>query len=399
MKGKRVVVGLSGGVDSSVAAYILKKQGYEVIGIFMKNWHDDTVTISNECPWLEDSYDAVLVSQKLNIPFQTIDLSKEYKTKVVDYMFDEYSKGRTPNPDILCNREIKFDLFLNISLSLGADFVGTGHYCQKKEIIINKKKYNRLLQGQDSKKDQSYFLCQISQEQLNKTLFPIGHMKKSEVRRIAMEAGLNTADKKDSQGLCFIGKVKLPDFLQQRLKPKKGDIVKIPETLSCYKKYKSFLMKSEKIYNAELAKPFKYKINEGKIIGAHKGAHYFTIGQRKGLALGGSKKPLFVLFTDIKNNIIYVGEGKKHPGLYRKALRVLNSQTHWLRDDMKLNKGESLKVKARIRYRQNLIDAILIQKDKYLYIFFDKLQLSITPGQFIAWYIKNEVIGSGIILE
>lgn len=210
---KTVVVGLSGGVDSSVAAHLLKEQGYNVIGLFMKNWHDDSVTISDECPWLDDSNDAMLVAEKLEIPFQTVDLSEEYKERIVDYMFREYELGRTPNPDVLCNREIKFDVFLKIALSLGADFVATGHYCRKSVTDSGSKSIEyRLLSGLDSAKDQSYFLCQLSQEQLAKTLFPIGELTKPEVRKIAQDLSLVTADKKDSQGLCFIGKVRLPDF-------------------------------------------------------------------------------------------------------------------------------------------------------------------------------------------
>ncbi|MBT8324533.1 MAG: tRNA 2-thiouridine(34) synthase MnmA, partial [Winogradskyella sp.] len=217
---KRVIVGLSGGVDSSVAAYLMKQQGYEVIGLFMKNWHDDSVTISDECPWLEDSNDAMIVADKLGIPFQTVDLSEAYKERIVDYMFSEYEKGRTPNPDVLCNREIKFDVFLKIALDLGADYVATGHYCRKASIEKNGESIFRLLAGKDSNKDQSYFLCQLSQNQLSKALFPLGDLTKPQVRQIASEQNLITAEKKDSQGLCFIGKVRLPDFLQQKLQPK-----------------------------------------------------------------------------------------------------------------------------------------------------------------------------------
>ena len=188
---KRVVVGLSGGVDSSVAAYLLQEQGYEVIGLFMKNWHDDSVTISNECPWLEDSNDALLVAEKLGIPFQTVDLSEQYKEKIVDYMFKEYENGRTPNPDVLCNREIKFDVFMKITLTLGADFVATGHYCRKGEIEVDGKPVYQLLSGKDDNKDQSYFLCQLSQEQLAKSLFPIGELTKPQVREIAMQLDLS----------------------------------------------------------------------------------------------------------------------------------------------------------------------------------------------------------------
>ncbi|MBL30523.1 MAG: tRNA 2-thiouridine(34) synthase MnmA [Flavobacteriaceae bacterium] len=397
MKNKTVVVALSGGVDSSVAAYILREEGYKVIGLFMKNWHNESVTISNECPWLEDSYHAMLVSQKLKIPFQTIDLSNEYKKRIVDYMFNEYSLGRTPNPDVLCNREIKFDIFLEIALSLGADYIATGHYCMMSEEIIDKKKIYRLLKGRDAKKDQSYFLCQLNQYQLQKTKFPIGNLQKSEVRDIARDNGLITAEKKDSQGLCFIGKVKLPKFLQQQLNAKKGDVIQISSTNDCYHNNMSTLMNQK--FNEDFAKPFKYKPSDGKKIGEHNGAHFFTIGQRKGLAIGGSKDPLFIIKTDVNDNIIYVGEGRTHPGLYRKALKVLNSEIHWIRDDKKLTNGQSIQYMTRIRYRQKLTSATLIQKKDFLFIYFKNPQLSVTPGQFVAWYDDNELIGSGIIFE
>ena len=398
MKNKRVIVGLSGGVDSSVAAHLLKKKGYEVIGLFMKNWHNEDVTISNECPWLEDSHDAVLVSQKLNIPFQTIDLSREYKKRIVDYMFEEYSNGRTPNPDILCNREIKFDLFLEIALSLGADFIATGHYCQKREEVINNTKVFKLLMGKDNNKDQSYFLCQLNQYQLNKTLFPIGHLNKSEVRKIAKSEGLITAEKKDSQGLCFIGKVRLPDFLKQKLKPIQGDVVQIPNSLKMYKR-NSMEKSLNANYDFSLSSPYNYEINDGNKVGTHEGAHYYTIGQRKGLGIGGTKEPLFIIKTNIEQNIIYVGEGNSHPGLYREALRVLSSQVHWIREDLKLTLGQTLNVSARIRYRQPLFEATLFQKENHLYLFFKEPQSAVTPGQFVAWYLGNELVGSGTILE
>ena len=395
MKLKRVVVGLSGGVDSSVAAYLLKKEGYEVISIFMKNWHNEDVTISNECPWLEDSYDAVMVSQKLGIPFQTVDLSKEYKERIVDYMFDEYSKGRTPNPDVLCNREIKFDLFLDIALSIGADFIATGHYCQKKEIKKGNETIFQLFEGNDTNKDQSYFLCQLNQYQLEKALFPIGHLKKDEVRKIAKSEDFVTAEKKDSQGLCFIGKVKLPDFLKQKLKPFKGDIIQIPDSFKGYN-----LKNLDNIeFDESISDPYQYSVNDGKKVGVHQGAHYYTIGQRKGLAIGGTKNPLFVIGTDVEENIIYVGEGNLHPGLYRKALRVSFNEVHWIRKDLSLTEGQTMTVKVRIRYRQPLFEAKLFQKKDYLYVFFNESQTAVTPGQFVAWYINKELIGSGTILE
>ncbi len=394
---KKVVVGLSGGVDSSVAAYLLQQQGYEVIGLFMKNWHDDSVTISEECPWLEDSNDALIVAEKLGIPFQTIDLSAEYKERIVDYMFDEYEKGRTPNPDVLCNREIKFDVFLKIALQLGADYVATGHYCRK-EIVQNAQgqEIHRLLAGEDGNKDQSYFLCQLSQEQLSKTLFPIGELTKPEVRQIAADNGLITAGKKDSQGLCFIGKVRLPDFLQQKLKPKKGIIVEVPSDISQYHRlHPTFTTLQEELaYRSE--KP-KYHIEDGKVVGEHQGAHYFTKGQRKGLDVGGTKEPLFVIETDVVENVIYTGQGKSHPGLYRNTLFVSNAELHWVRPDLALQLDGSMEVMARIRYRQPLQKATLYKVDAGLYVDFKEKQSAITEGQFVAWYIADELIGSGVI--
>jgi len=390
---KRVIVGLSGGVDSSVAAYLLKKEGYEVIGLFMKNWHDESVTLSNECPWLEDSNDAMLVAEKIGIPFQTIDLSKEYKKRIVDYMFNEYSKGRTPNPDILCNREIKFDVFLKIALSLGAELVATGHYCQKDSFQTKSgEKIYQLIQGKDKNKDQSYFLCQLNQKQLEKIIFPIGHLNKSEVRSIASKQKLTTAKKKDSQGLCFIGKVSLPEFLQQKLKPKRGKIIKISNRHSNFK-----MSKIKKEALVETAKKYKYNANDGEFIGEHNGAHFFTIGQRKGLSLGGFKEPLFVIDTDIRKNIIYVGEGKSHPGLYRKALKVSKNEIHWIRNDLQLSTGEKLEISARIRYRQSLQKAILYQTENEMLVSFENPQSAITSGQFVAWYHKKELLGSGVI--
>ena len=394
---KKVVVGLSGGVDSSVAAFLLKQQGYHVIGLFMKNWHDDTVTISDECPWLDDSNDAMLVAQSLDIPFQTVDLSKEYKVRIVDYMFDEYKRGRTPNPDILCNREIKFDVFLKIALSLGADFVATGHYCRKSVSYIeeNAPIYS-LRSGLDTNKDQSYFLCQLSQAQLAKTLFPIGELQKSEVRAVASKLKLVTADKKDSQGLCFIGKVRLPDFLQQQLKPKKGIIIQIPSDFEIY--HKQLPIFESKVYALlHQSQPIVYESEDGAVVGTHQGAHFFTKGQRKGLAVGGTKAPLFVIETDVNKNIIYVGEGKEHPGLYRSTLRVKNEAVHWLRHDLKLSNGEQLKVLARIRYRQSLEPAVVFQTKQGLFVEFSEKQTAIMEGQFVAWYIDDELVGSGVI--
>jgi tRNA-specific 2-thiouridylase len=395
---KRVVVGLSGGVDSSVTAYLCQKLGYEVIGLFMKNWHDDSVTISDDCPWLEDSNDAMIVAEKLGIPFQTVDLSKDYKERIVDYMFAEYEKGRTPNPDVLCNREIKFDVFMDIAVSLGADFVATGHYCRKDSFQRNGKTIYRLLAGKDKNKDQSYFLCQVSQQQLAKTLFPVGELQKSEVRRIAKEQGLITAEKKDSQGLCFIGKVKLPDFLQQKLKPKSGQVIEIDPS------HEVFLSRNEDASKLELAEKLKdsskkltLKPEFGKVLGTHDGAHFFTKGQRKGLAIGGTKEPLFVIDTDVENNILYTGQGKNHPGLHKKGLWVNNDEVHWVRPDLALNGNETMRVKARIRYRQPLEEATLYQMEDELYVIFDKAQTAISEGQFVAWYLDDELIGSGVI--
>ena len=389
---KRVVVGLSGGVDSSVTAYLLKEQGYEVIGLFMKNWHDDSVTISNECPWLEDSNDAMIVAEKLKIPFQVVDLSNQYKERIVDYMFDEYSKGRTPNPDVLCNREIKFDVFMDIALNLGADYVATGHYCRKDTEIIHGKPVYKLLAGKDGNKDQSYFLCQLSQEQLTKALFPIGELTKPEVREIAKKANLITADKKDSQGLCFIGKVRLPEFLQQKLQPKEGVIITIPADFEQYTKRVSEFENKEAELNYFSTK-FSYRQEDGKVVGKHQGAHYYTKGQRKGLNVGGTKEALYVIETDVLENVIYTGEGKNHQGLYRNVLFVSNKESHWIREDLTLNNGEFMQVEARIRYRQTLEKATLHKVEKGLYVEFEKKQSAIQEGQFVAWYQDEELIG------
>jgi tRNA-specific 2-thiouridylase len=393
---KRVVVGLSGGVDSSVAAYLLQKEGYEVIGLFMKNWHDDSVTISNECPWLEDSNDAMIVAEKLGIPFQVVDLSEEYKDRIVNYMFREYKMGRTPNPDVLCNREIKFDVFMKIAMELGADYVATGHYCRKGTFATNGEEIYQLLAGRDENKDQSYFLCQLSQHQLSKALFPIGELTKPEVREIAKEVDLITADKKDSQGLCFIGKVRLPEFLQQKLKPKEGVIVTIPKEAAVYQReVPRFTSKEEEL--AFYATKFKYTVVDGKTVAKHQGAHYFTKGQRKGLAVGGTIEPLFVIETDVVENVIYAGEGKHHPGLYRKVLFVSNEELHWIREDLALKQGESMEVMSRIRYRQTLEKSTLYKVESGLYVAFENAQSAITEGQFVAWYLEDDLAGSGVI--
>lgn len=393
---KRVVVGLSGGVDSSVAAYLLQQQGYEVIGLFMKNWHDDSVTISNECPWLEDSNDALLVAEKLGIPFQTVDLSEEYKEKIVDYMFNEYEKGRTPNPDVLCNREIKFDVFMKIALSLGADYVATGHYCRKGEIEVNGEKVYQLLAGADNNKDQSYFLCQLSQEQLAKSLFPIGELTKPEVREIALELDLVTAEKKDSQGLCFIGKVRLPEFLQQKLQPKDGLIFQIDAANPVYNLEKTGNLSLEEALAFD-AQKIDYTPEMGKVVGKHQGAHYFTTGQRKGLNVGGTKDPLFIIATNVVTNAIYTGLSSHHPGLFKKALFIEKSEVHWIRTDLALANGETMEVMARIRYRQPLQKAVLHQFENGMYVAFEEPQSAITEGQFVAWYLEDELVGSGVI--
>jgi tRNA-specific 2-thiouridylase len=393
---KRVVVGLSGGVDSSVAAYLLKEQGFDVIGLFMKNWHDDTVTISNECPWLEDSNDAMLVAEKLGIPFQVVDLSEQYKERIVDYMFREYEMGRTPNPDVLCNREIKFDVFMDIALELGADYVATGHYCRKSELLKDGKTIYQLLAGKDNNKDQSYFLCQLSQQQLAKSLFPIGELIKPEVRKIAAKLDLVTAEKKDSQGLCFIGKVRLPEFLQQQLKPKEGVIVDIPKDSPIYnRRIPEFKDKVQELDS--FSKKFIYTKDDGRVMGTHHGAHYFTKGQRRGLAVGGTIEPLFVIDTDVVKNVIYTGEGKAHPGLYRSVLKIENDDVHWVRPDLTLKNGEEMEVEARIRYRQKLEKARLYQTGKGLFIEFKNEQSAISEGQFAAWYKDDELLGSGVI--
>ena len=393
---KTVIVGLSGGVDSSVAAYLLKEQGYNVIGLFMKNWHDESVTISAECPWLEDSNDALIVAEKLGIPFQTVDLSEQYKARIVDYMFDEYKQGRTPNPDVLCNREIKFDVFLEIALSLGADFVATGHYCQRETFSIDGKEMHQLLAGADPNKDQSYFLCQLTQQQLSKVLFPIGHLQKSAVREIAASQDLVTADKKDSQGLCFIGKVRLPDFLQQQLAPKKGDIIEIPHDFNAYTAAPEEFDSPLAMLHYHAVKT-QYSAQDGQVVGEHDGAHYFTKGQRKGLGVGGTGKPLFVIDTDVKENIIYTGQGKQHPGLYRRGLLVKTKDIHWVREDLQLAVGEQMKVSARIRYRQPLEKATLFREKEGLFVLFEKPQSAIAEGQFVAWHQGEELLGSGVI--
>lgn len=389
---KRVVVGLSGGVDSSVAAHLLLQQGYEVIGIFMRNWHDDSVTIGNECPWIDDSNDAMLAAEALGIPFQVLDLSADYKQRIVDYMFREYQLGRTPNPDVLCNREVKFDLFLKAALALNADYVATGHYCRREEFLgTDGKTVFRLLAGADANKDQSYFLCQLSQQQLSRALFPIGHLQKSQVRDIAREIGLPNAEKKDSQGLCFIGKVKLPVFLQQQLEPKVGEIVEIEENAV----FRAHEESADKLL--EITSPPLFKPEMGRKVGTHQGAHFYTVGQRKGLGVGGKALPLFILETDTVANRIFVGQGENHPGLLRHGLRVAMDDVHWLREDLRMEIGEERRYLGRIRYRQTLVGCTLILRADGLFVLFDEVQRGIAAGQFVAWYTHDELIGSGVI--
>lgn len=392
------MVGLSGGVDSSVAAWVLKEQGYDVIGLFMKNWHDTTGLLQSDCHWEDDLMFAEMVAKKMQIPFHFVDLSIEYRQRVVDYMFAEYEKGRTPNPDVLCNKEIKFDSFTAEARKLGGDFVATGHYCRKESISINNTLVYRLLAGIDPNKDQSYFLCQLNQEQLTTALFPIGDLTKPAVRVIAGKLGLATAQRKDSQGICFVGKVHLPTFLQQKLAAKKGNIVEITDI-------KSYKILAEGLPDKEapekllsgLSQPNQYELTSGNIIGTHNGAHFFTIGQRKGMNVGGHKEALFVIGTDVEKNIVYVGEGQAHPGLNRKGLFMRENEIHWIRTDLRMKAGECRDYMVRIRYRQPLQAARLYCRNKGMYIIFDKLQRGIAPGQFAAWYHDDEVIGSGVI--
>ena len=395
---KRVVIGLSGGVDSSVAAWVLKEQGYEVTGLFMRNWHDTTGLLQSDCHWEDDLMFAELVAKKLQIPFHMVDLSVQYKQRVIGYMFSEYEKGRTPNPDILCNREIKFDSFADEARKLGADFVATGHYCRKEISQSGDKRVFRLLAGKDNNKDQSYFLCQISQEQLAFSLFPIGEMTKPEVRLAAEKRDLPTARRKDSQGICFVGRVHLPTFLQQKLASKKGQIIEMPVS-NDYRLWQPGYP-DENIRDDELriaSDPHHYEPSSGRIIGTHNGAHFFTIGQRKGMNIGGYTEPLFVLGTDVEKNIIYAGEGQSHPGLYRKGLMIRNSEIHWIRPDLEMTDGESRENMVRIRYRQPLQKAKLYRRHDGIYVIFNRLQRGITPGQFAAWYDGEELTGSGVI--
>ncbi len=377
-----VAVGLSGGVDSSVAAYLLKEQGYNVIGIYMQNWHDTTGTLFGDCPWKEDLTIAQMVADKLSIPFYHVDLSEVYRTQVVDYLFEEYRNGRTPNPDVLCNREIKFGAFYDIAKQHNADFVATGHYCRKEVMTSTQGTYYRLLSGLDINKDQSYFLSQVSQAQLAISLFPIGHLQKSEVRQIATSQHLPTAEKKDSQGICFVGKVDLPVFLQQQLARKEGVILEIPKNVIPH--------------TQDFFQPYSFSEYPSKEVGKHIGAHFYTVGQRKGLGIGGHIEPLFIIGIDVINNIIYVGEGEQHPLLLRRGI-ILSDDVHWIRPDKALAVGEECQYDVRIRYRQPLQKARLLRTKTDYRLLFDVQQKGVACGQFAAWYEGEELIGSGVI--
>lgn len=422
----KICVGLSGGVDSSVAALLLKQQGYDVFAMFMQNWHDTEGTLHGDCEWEEDKFVAEMVARRIGIPFYFVDLSAQYRQRVVDYMFSEYEKGRTPNPDVLCNREIKFDAFLEAARKLGATHVATGHYCRKRK---NPDGTFSLLEGVDPGKDQSYFLCQLSQEQLSAALFPIGDLCKDEVRRLAVEADLPSAQKKDSQGICFVGKVDLPVFLQQKLKSVEGDIVevydKFYEDSDFYNKQMELLSEvREAVATGRisdisdetlefLSRPVTYetiafetetyrsghkhikktrnKANPwAKVVGKHDGAQFFTLGQRKGLRVGGHEQPLFVIETDVARNIVYVGEGEEHKGLYRSVMKLDLPEVHYIRPCYELHDGDVRRVRVRIRYRQPLQGAVLIMRPSGLFVVFDEPQRSITPGQFAAVHLNED---------
>ncbi|MFR9620751.1 MAG: tRNA 2-thiouridine(34) synthase MnmA [Rikenellaceae bacterium] len=390
----RVVVGISGGVDSSVAAYLLKEQGHDVVGLFMINWHDTTGTLEGDCAWHDDRVFAELVAKKLDIELHVVDLSQAYRRRVVDYMFAEYERGRTPNPDVLCNREIKFDTFLEEALKLGADYVATGHYCRKGESVgADGKPLYHLLAGADGNKDQSYFLCQLSQSQLSRALFPIGDMVKGEVRRVAEEQGLATAQRKDSQGICFVGKVDLPEFLQQKLSKRVGNVHEIKSSWPKYAAYDA--VASDDLES--LSRPFGYTVRDGKKIGTHNGAYFYTIGQRKGLGIGGRKESLYIIGTDVEANVIYVGEGDSHPGLLRRALLILPHELHWVNPERALMEGVSERFLIRIRYRQPLQGGELRVAANGFYVLFDEPQRSIAAGQFVAFYDGDELVASGVI--
>jgi tRNA-specific 2-thiouridylase len=392
----RIVVGMSGGVDSSVVALLLKQQGHDVIGLFMRNWNDASVTLEDECPWIDDSRDAMLVAEHLGIPFQVLDLSALYKERIVDYMFAEYGRGRTPNPDVLCNREIKFDVFLDEALKLGADFVATGHYVRKEEVQVDGSKEYRLISGRDANKDQSYFLCQLNQFQLSKALFPIGDMEKSEVRRLAEAGGLVTAGKKDSQGLCFIGHVSLPDFLQQKLSTKEGDVVEIERDAPAVLAHKERVLRGDAVENPSLWHAH-FNRNDGKVIAKHNGAHFYTRGQRRGLQIGGKPLPLFVLQTDVEENVIYVGQGDNHWGLISSGLFVREEEAHWVRPSLKEAVLETHELQCRFRYRQALVGCKLLVIEGGYQVVFGAPDKAVTAGQFVAIYWNDEIVFSGAI--
>lgn len=392
----RIVVGMSGGVDSSVVALLLKQKGHEVIGLFMRNWNDASVTLEDECPWIEDSRDAMLVAEHLGIPFQVLDLSGIYKERIVDYMFEEYGKGRTPNPDVLCNREIKFDVFLDEALKLEADFVATGHYVRKEVVLVDGVEEYRLMSGLDQNKDQSYFLCQLNQFQLSKALFPIGDLEKSEVRRLAAEGGLATATKKDSQGLCFIGHVSLPDFLQQQLKVKEGQVIEIePNGIEAQRELDRMNSMVGLVDYRQWHS--KFSSSEGVVIGNHQGAHFYTRGQRRGLQIGGKPLPLFVLQTDVINNLVFVGQGEDHPGLLSMGLFVLENESCWVRPSMRNKALNSRDLLCKYRYRQVSVACRLQVHELGYQVVFQAPQKSITSGQFVAIYLDDEIVFSGAI--
>jgi tRNA-specific 2-thiouridylase len=399
---KRIVVGLSGGVDSSIAAYLLKQQGYQVVGVYMINWKETIGTLSGSCPYEDDLLVAELVARKLGIEFHAVDLSDVYRQRVVDYLFAEYARGRTPNPDVLCNREIKFDAFLDTARQLGADQLATGHYCRCEPLVgtdgsqgsASSQPIYRLLAGRDANKDQSYFLCQLTQAQLAHAVFPVGELTKPQVRHLAATLGLATAHKKDSQGICFVGKVDLPEFLAQQLAKKTGDVIEIPANFKAY--HRSVPPTLEERLRKQ-ARPYTYQATDGQVVGHHQGAHFYTIGQRKGLGIGGFREPLFVLATDVEANLLFVGAGNQHPGLYRKTLKINNDEVHWVRPDRQLETGGRAEYRVRIRYRQPLQQATLYQLEDGLYLDFEQPQAGVTAGQFAVWYEGDELIGSGPI--
>ncbi len=385
---KRVVVGLSGGVDSGVAAFLLKKAGYDVIALFMRNWHDTTGLKSASCSYEDDVLFAEMVAKKIGIPFHEVDLSGPYRKRVIDYLFAEYKAGRTPNPDVLCNREIKFDAFALEAEKLGAEFLATGHYCRKLTLDVDGKTIYRLMAGLDGNKDQSYFLCQLTQDQLSTAIFPLGELTKPEVRRIANAQSLANADRKDSQGICFIGKVDLPTFLQQQLEAKPGRVIEIAE---------DHPVKNLGTSLKEMAQPYIFDPSMGREVGQHRGAHFYTIGQRKGLNIGGKPQPLFVIGTDVKRNIVYVGQGQDHPLLFKSALKINESEMHWIRPDLEIPIGEFREFDIRIRYRQQLQQGRLHHLKDGLIAEFDKPQRAVVAGQFAAFYSNMELVASGVI--